>query len=552
MIFRRSMFLLALCAASGYASAQQPGAEQLTKLRRPADKSLHESPGLELLNQVLNGRTITMDNAIQIALAINIPLAEANADLYIAEGRTQEAYSALNPTIGTILTGLRWNEEQTTTSLVTADPATLTSPIGKRVATQNIQQTLVALGASLPLDISGALNASGEQQKYRRVQAQYGVSQTKNDVVTNVKTAFYAVLRARALRTVAEDNLKNAQVRYTDAQNKYAAQVVTKFDVLRAQVDVANAEQQLISARNEVESLYASLNRTIGIKVNTRLHAVETGAVKEPTPATPIAGMPAAVPPPSKTQPVAPSTLPNPATPSAPTPNPPAGASVVQKPSTAMMPTPINQSWTDVPQATLGPDFDGDLKEALQNRPEIGEAKAGISSSQWGVKYAERSELPSADVGWDYVYAPNAPGLHPYTHTWLLSAQLAVPIFDGGLAAARIKEARGLVANSTSLLRDTQDQVTLEVEQALFAVQDARDRVRVANQTLAEAQEAFAIAQRRYNASVSPLIELSDAQDALTQAESNQVNALYDYNTAEAELDRALGRYSNYQPQPAK
>jgi outer membrane protein TolC len=111
-----------------------------------------------------------------------------------------------------------------------------------------------------------------------------------------------------------------------------------------------------------------------------------------------------------------------------------------------------------------------------------------------------------------------------------------------------MKEAKGAVANSTNLLRDTQDEVTLEVEQALFAVQDARDRVRVANQTLAEAQEAFTIALRRYNASVSPLIELSDAQTALTQAESNQVNALYDYNTAEAELDRALGRYANYKP----
>ena len=109
-----------------------------------------------------------------------------------------------------------------------------------------------------------------------------------------------------------------------------------------------------------------------------------------------------------------------------------------------------------------------------------------------------------------------------------------------------MKEARGEVATAQVQQRSAEDEVSLEVQQAYLAVQDATDRVQVANQTLAEAQEAFAIAQRRYNAAVSPLIELSDAQTALTQAESNQVNALYDYNGAAAELDRAMGRYADY------
>jgi outer membrane protein len=43
---------------------------------------------------------------------------------------------------------------------------------------------------------------------------------------------------------------------------------------------------------------------------------------------------------------------------------------------------------------------------------------------------------------------------------------------------------------------------------------------------------------------VSPLIEVSDAQVALTTAEQNQVNALYDYNVARAQLDRGVGRFA--------
>jgi outer membrane protein TolC len=43
---------------------------------------------------------------------------------------------------------------------------------------------------------------------------------------------------------------------------------------------------------------------------------------------------------------------------------------------------------------------------------------------------------------------------------------------------------------------------------------------------------------------VSPQLELSNAQISLTQAESNRVNALYDYNVARAQLDHAMGRYA--------
>ncbi|HLJ55716.1 MAG TPA: TolC family protein, partial [Chthonomonadaceae bacterium] len=78
----------------------------------------------------------------------------------------------------------------------------------------------------------------------------------------------------------------------------------------------------------------------------------------------------------------------------------------------------------------------------------------------------------------------------------------------------------------------------------------ARDQVAVANQALAQAREAFDLARTRYNAGVatraglSPLLEVSDAQAALTLAETNQVNALYDYNQSRGQLDRAIGRYS--------
>ena len=114
-----------------------------------------------------------------------------------------------------------------------------------------------------------------------------------------------------------------------------------------------------------------------------------------------------------------------------------------------------------------------------------------------------------------------------------------------------MKEAKGNLAEAQVFKRQAVDQVTLETEQAYLSLKDAQQRVSVAKATLAEATEAFNLAKVRYKAGVSaraglsPLLELSDAQTALTLAESNQVNSLYDFNSALSRLDRALGRYAS-------
>jgi len=94
------------------------------------------------------------------------------------------------------------------------------------------------------------------------------------------------------------------------------------------------------------------------------------------------------------------------------------------------------------------------------------------------------------------------------------------------------------------------DQVQVDVQKAYIALVQARSRVAVTNVGVEEAREAFRLAGVRYNAGVSqqtgvsPQIELSNAQNTLAQAQSNQIDALYDFNSARAQVDRAVGRFS--------
>jgi outer membrane protein TolC len=127
---------------------------------------------------------------------------------------------------------------------------------------------------------------------------------------------------------------------------------------------------------------------------------------------------------------------------------------------------------------------------------------------------------------------------------------VTLPIFDGGLARERLREAQGVVAGAEVSRRQATDLVQVDVQQAYILLVQARDRVAVSDVEVAQAQESYRLAIVRYNAGVSqqpgvsPQLEFSNAQNALALAQSNHINALYDYNNARAQLDRAVGRYS--------
>ncbi|MBM3495706.1 MAG: TolC family protein, partial [Armatimonadetes bacterium] len=160
-----------------------------------------------------------------------------------------------------------------------------------------------------------------------------------------------------------------------------------------------------------------------------------------------------------------------------------------------------------------------------------------------------RSRVPSLGVAWNLQYTPDT-GAFGRESSWAAVAKATVPIFDGGVATARKQQAKAGV--DTAKLGRTQalDGVALDVRQAHLSLVDATERLKVADAGLAQATEAYRLAQVRYKAGVtmtpggSPLLEISDAQTALTQAQTNRTNAQYDIEIARARLMRAIGRYA--------
>ncbi|HEV2473310.1 MAG TPA: TolC family protein [Chthonomonadales bacterium] len=195
------------------------------------------------------------------------------------------------------------------------------------------------------------------------------------------------------------------------------------------------------------------------------------------------------------------------------------------------------------------PDFNAAVADAYRTRPEILESDAQIRAAYKGVVLAQRSQLPSLGVTWNLNYTPDV-GVFGLATSWAAVATLSVPIFDQGVARAKAQQAKADVAIAKINKQVEMDSVALEVRQDYLAMTEAQDRLNVTTAALSEAQEQYRLAQVRFKAGVtqtpgsSPLLEISDAQAALTQAQDNQVSAQYDLQSARAQLDRAVGLYA--------
>ena len=84
--------------------------------------------------------------------------------------------------------------------------------------------------------------------------------------------------------------------------------------------------------------------------------------------------------------------------------------------------------------------------------------------------------------------------------------------------------------------------MALELKQAYLNVEEARQTIDLTEQKQASASEDLDLVQEKYNLGSASILELLDAEVSFKQAESDRVQALYDFNLAVAQFEKAVGR----------
>ena len=127
---------------------------------------------------------------------------------------------------------------------------------------------------------------------------------------------------------------------------------------------------------------------------------------------------------------------------------------------------------------------------------------------------------------------------NPYNFT----AQLSFPVFNGFLREQRVQEAVANRNDAEYRTRALELQLTADVTAAFRSLGAQRQAVALQERSAATAREALQLAQERYRVGAGTFIDVAQARDEYARAQTDYVNAVYEYHRAFATLENAVGR----------
>lgn len=113
-------------------------------------------------------------------------------------------------------------------------------------------------------------------------------------------------------------------------------------------------------------------------------------------------------------------------------------------------------------------------------------------------------------------------------------------LYDGGASVAQAQQAEANIAIAEQNFADQSNQVRFSVEQGYANLLSSFENIGTTTRALGQAREALRLAKLRFQAGVGTSTETINAENALTNAEGNRVNAIIGYNRSLATLQRAV------------
>lgn len=401
-------------------------------------------------------KVVSLQKAVEIALERQPTLQASRYSVEASRARVGQARAGFFPQIG-----ITSNYTRSEYYLVDGNKATsgnVVGPSNSYGANVNLNQTLLDFGQT---------SARTEVARDNLLSSQESLLSTRDQIILNVRQAYYTVLADKRLVTANEGNVNQFKQQLDEATSRYQVGVSTRFDVTSAEVNLSNAQLQLIQARNNLELARVNLNNAMGIPNDSTFGLVDNLAF-----------------------------------------------------------SPVTYNLPDL------------LREAEQNRPDLKALEAQRQSAEASVKVARRSFYPtlSGNAGYDF-----AGREFPLNHQWSVGAVLTFNLFNGFQTREQVAEARANVENLRSQEDGLRQSIDRDVRQAFLNLQQARDQERVNEILVRQAQENLALAQGRYQAGVGILLDETTARVALTNAQTSYVQSLYNYRTAQATLEKAVG-----------
>lgn len=411
---------------------------------------------------------ISLAEAVNLALTQNPAIRRAQKDLEASQGVVIQTRAIVVPKVR--ITGSYGAQQKSDVDQIVATNFNFTFGSDQNWDTQ------IRLAQSIYE--GGRMASSLRVAKLTKEQAMLNYQTSVEDTVLDVKIAYFDVLLAEQQIIVEEASVELLNRELADTNRRFNAGTVPRFDVLRAEVELANEQPKLIRARNSFRISKNNLANLLGF--NVPKETFEDIPLK-------LSGKLEAVP-----------------------------------------------YEMDLPRAiALALERRTELgalrKAELLRKEDIVNAQAGYKPSvQIYAGYEGHNSILQPDLNTDL-------------HGWIAGAQLSWDLFDGGLAYGKVVQARALHDKAQVDLEDEGRRIELEVRTAFSNFREADEVLKSQEKVVEQGEEALRLARARNEAGTAPQLDVLSAQTALTQARTTQIQALHDYAVARARLERAVG-----------
>lgn len=387
---------------------------------------------------------LSLEDCLEIAVANHPSLAGAEAQIAAQRGRVHQS--------------------------VVADRLDVSgSASASRVGTRDDESASYSAGVTTSLKVYDA-----NRNRYTVDSAQKTLGATESDarqtlldVRSNVKSAYMTLLLDMEIVSARLESVRAFEQHLNQAKGFYEAGSKPWYDVTKAEVDLGNAQLNLVEAEANLRIAKSSLLNAMGIQ-----DAVDFDV----------------------------------------------------KPASLDL----------LPEAERNAD-----SLALENRADYRAAELRVQAARATLSSEARADAPSVSLSGGY--SGSGDDIFDLGQGWNAGIKVSIPIVDGGATKARVETASGQLASQEATAQKLRQDISLDVSRALSDLAKARERIRISEVTLMNAEENRRLAVGRYETGVGDPLEVTDALLSLTDAQLSARQAQNDLQTAIIALELAIG-----------
>ena len=177
---------------------------------------------------------------------------------------------------------------------------------------------------------------------------------------------------------------------------------------------------------------------------------------------------------------------------------------------------------------------------ANQSRPDLKGAMLNVDMANQAVKLSYKTVFPKLEFQANWATG----GIEDWTDkTWYNAGGfLTFPTVNPVLLRNQVKEAKAQYEQMKFETKAQLNDIYYDIQNVYTRLKDAKARIPVARAAMDRAKENYELTSGRYKVGYGNVIELKDSQTALSSAKLAYYQTIYEYNSARAQLERAIGQ----------